>query len=399
VLSNLFLRGVTGRRRAFGALALAAIAGAGAAQPPAPSGLGEAWRDRLSGAFDPVDGQLDLSAFLERAAGFLPVPLIVTEPAVGYGGGLLALFVRPRREAGNEGYARPDLSAVGGIRTQNGTHLAFVGDASRWMDGRLRTLGGAGGGAINLDIFGLGGQPPGSDTPIRYTLDVKAIGGQVDWQLAPGSPWSIGARLVYAEVVPKLRDEPLIPGLEDRTQARIAGPGIALTYDTRDTVFTPTRGYYVDAGLIVSDETFGATREFRRFDGVAIGYWPVHAKITLAARADYQQVSVGAPFYVRPFIALRGIPAMRYPGDRVVSTELEARWQFLGRWSVLAFGGVGQARLDSGPLRRDRTAGAGGVGFRYELARRFGLHAGIDVARGPEETAVYLQVGSAWFRP
>ncbi len=37
--------------------------------------------------FDPHDGQLDLSYFLEDPRGFLPIPIVVTEPAVGYGGG------------------------------------------------------------------------------------------------------------------------------------------------------------------------------------------------------------------------------------------------------------------------------------------------------------------------
>ena len=41
----------------------------------------------------------------------------------------------------------------------------------------------------------------------------------------------------------------------------------------------------------------------------------------------------------------------------------------------------------------------GGTGFRYELARKYGLHAGLDVAFGPDETAIYIQVGSAWMRP
>jgi hypothetical protein len=40
---------------------------------------------------------------------------------------------------------------------------------------------------------------------------------------------------------------------------------------------------------------------------------------------------------------------------------------------------------------------AGGVGVRYLLARKLGLHVGLDLARGPEDTVVYLQVGSAWF--
>jgi hypothetical protein len=39
---------------------------------------------------------------------------------------------------------------------------------------------------------------------------------------------------------------------------------------------------------------------------------------------------------------------------------------------------------------------AGGVGMRYLIARRLGIYMGLDVARGPEDTAVYIQVGSAW---
>jgi hypothetical protein len=37
--------------------------------------------------FDPEDGQFDLSYFLENPRGFLPIPIVVTEPAIGYGGG------------------------------------------------------------------------------------------------------------------------------------------------------------------------------------------------------------------------------------------------------------------------------------------------------------------------
>jgi hypothetical protein len=41
----------------------------------------------------------------------------------------------------------------------------------------------------------------------------------------------------------------------------------------------------------------------------------------------------------------------------------------------------------------------GGVGFRYEIARKYGIHMGLDLAFGPDNTAVYVQVGSAWARP
>ena len=119
------------------------------------SGL-DAKRQGSARFFDPEDGQFDLSYFLENPRGFLPIPIVVTEPAVGYGGGGAGMFLRPRREAGDEGWARPDISAVGAFATQNGTWGAFAGDASRWLDGRLRTLVGAGTGRVNLDFYGLG---------------------------------------------------------------------------------------------------------------------------------------------------------------------------------------------------------------------------------------------------
>ena len=37
-----------------------------------------------------------------------------------------------------------------------------------------------------------------------------------------------------------------------------------------------------------------------------------------------------------------------------------------------------------------------GTGFRYLIAKKLGIHAGIDVARGPEDTVFYIQVGSPW---
>jgi glucose/arabinose dehydrogenase len=41
----------------------------------------------------------------------------------------------------------------------------------------------------------------------------------------------------------------------------------------------------------------------------------------------------------------------------------------------------------------------GGGGFRYELARKYKLHMGVDVAFGPDGPALYVQFGSAWMRP
>ncbi|MDM0047492.1 hypothetical protein [Variovorax sp. J22R115] len=340
-----------------------------------------------------------MSSFLENPRGFLPIPIVVTEPAVGYGGGAAGMFLRPRKEAGDEGWARPDISGIGAFATENGTKGAFAGDASRWMDGRLRTLIGAATGQVNLDFYGLGPGLPSLDQKVRYSLQFAAAVAQVNWQLAPKSPWAIGMRYVFADVDPKLREEPQPSGLADSARVQISAPTAILEYDTRDNVFTPTRGVYAETSWLASRKALGSTDDFERFQQIVMGWQPLAHGVTLGARGSYAWSSDGTPFFLRPFVQLRGVPAMRYQGDQVASLEVEARWRFFGRWSGVVFAGGGTTRTTVDNFSATQNVGSGGFGFRYELARKFGLDVGIDVAHSPGTTAVYLVVGNSWFRP
>ena len=62
--------------------------------PTAWSGIGDWFGDTL---IDPEDGMLDASDYLASASGFLPIPIIITEPAVGFGlGAAVAYFHAPK---------------------------------------------------------------------------------------------------------------------------------------------------------------------------------------------------------------------------------------------------------------------------------------------------------------
>jgi hypothetical protein len=87
---------------------------------------------------------------------------------------------------------------------------------------------------------------------------------------------------------------------------------------------------------------------------------------------------------------------MRDQGEDVIVGEVEYLWGFTPRWSLVLSAGAGRASSISRFDEEDQTVGAGGVGFRYRLARKQGLQAGLDLARGPEDTSIFLVVGSAW---
>jgi len=79
-----------------------------------------------------------------------------------------------------------------------------------------------------------------------------------------------------------------------------------------------------------------------------------------------------------------------------VTAEVEPRWKIDERWSVLGFAGVGRAADEFDELSSAARAYSYGGGFRYLLSRKLGLAGGFDLARGPEETVLYLTFGNAW---
>jgi hypothetical protein len=116
-------------------------------------------------------------------------------------------------------------------------------------------------------------------------------------------------------------------------------------------------------------------------------------------RAEAAAAFGDPPFYMVPFIDMRGVPFLRYQGEQVALLEAELRWQFWKRFSLVAFGGGGGAWNDCQRLDNSQGVVAGGGGFRYELARRYGIHAGFDFAVSRDMTAYFFEVGSGWMRP
>src|SRR5436309_16083231 len=88
----------------------------------------------LPDKFKDEDGSVDLSSYLLRHSGVLPVPVIVTEPAVGYGGVIaLAYFSQSFEQRAQDARARgdavtpPDITVGVGLKTENVTWMGGVG--------------------------------------------------------------------------------------------------------------------------------------------------------------------------------------------------------------------------------------------------------------------------------
>ena len=354
---------------------------------------------------DPADGAFDMSRFIKTRTGFVPILAPVTEPAVGYGvaGGLVFFH---RREgvpppdpppAGEGRMTPPSLSAVGGFATENGSWGIFGGHRGVWKEDRVRYLGGLGYASLQLTFYGTTPQTSAisRDIEIRTVPFIQDLGVRI---LA--SDFFAGLR--YAFVASEITFKPgrNIPGVTDREwtgNSKIGGLIPYLEYDSTDNFFTPGRGNHAKASLGIFDEIFGGEYDYRELHAKAVGYWPVLPTVVAGLRADGQFVAGDAPFYALPFVQLRGIPAMRYQGTDVLTLETEERWMVTPRWGLAGFAGIGKAADGFDALQDADTVWNAGGGLRYLTAREFGLQMGVDVARGPEQWAIYVVFGNSWF--
>lgn len=345
------------------------------------------------------DGWADLSEFIDKAYGFMPLIIPITEPAVGYGAaGALAFIDKPNTED-IAGFGRPNITVVGGLRTENGTKGGFAGDIRYWMDDRLKTMIGAVDASVNLDFYGIGLNDALTASPRRYNLDTQGGMLQANYRLHNSKYW-LGLNYLLADTKIEFDVLPQLVDLPNYTkESRISGLTPSLIYDSRDTIFTPTAGSYYDLSVELYSQYLGSDFDFQRLNLTGIHYWPLHQKVTLGVIAGAIASFGDVPFYLYPFINLRGAPKMRYQGEQTAQVEAELRWQFWKRFSLIGFAGMGAAWNEFEKFENEKDVTTGGVGFRYEIARKYDLHVGIDAAFGPDGTAYYVQFGSAWMRP
>jgi hypothetical protein len=344
---------------------------------------------------DSADHHVDISEFLRTKYGFVVVPSLVTEPAIGYGGGLGIIFIHRDPLKVKKGEDEPpSFSGAGGFYTENHSWAVGGGHFGVWKKGHIRYRGGIGYAGLNLKYYR---QPllPGGKDMFEFNLSAYGITQEIVFRIAESHFYG-GVNYTFAKTNIDFNNHILPSQIAERElELSIGGMGLVFMFDNRDNIFTPNYGMFAGIRYIYNAPWLGSDQSFHRLFSYWLLYHKVFKNVYGGLRLDLQRSFEDTPFYLRPFISLRGIPAMRYQGETTYLAEIELRWDVKPRWSLVGFGGYGQAL----PASADKlTAYNYGLGFRYLIARLFGIRMGADIARGPEDWAFYIQFGSSWFR-
>jgi hypothetical protein len=339
---------------------------------------------------------------------WLPLPIFLTEPAFGYGLGVGLGYIHPPQKnaatavvpslqtpqsvaSGRHGQKPPpDITGVVGGYTDKGTWFGAAGHSASWRDDTIRYAGGLVYADVKSTYYIL-------DRPLDFSLEGFALLQDLKFRLG-GSRFFLGGKLLYLETESAFD---FTPGVDteitvDDIASSDVGIAADVSFDARDNVFTPNTGQLLQLTAWRHDEGLGGDYNYWRGILKALSFHELFPQLILGLRLEASAVDGRPPFYAYPWVNLRGIPALRYQGKRVGVAEAELRWNILPLWAVVGFAGMGKVYGDDAALETQDNIVAGGIGGRYLFMPDEGLWLGVDLARGPEDTYMYITVGHAW---
>ena len=337
----------------------------------------------------------------------LPVPTIISEPAIGYGLGVGIGFIHPTKEGdvvkaplidssqgllkGRAGQKKPPrITGIGLAYTDKETWGVGVAHFQHWKDDSIRYVGAVAYADVKATMYL-------RDTPFDFAIDGYLVYQDLKFRLK-SSRWFLGGSLQYLDAKADFGVEigelpPVDFGGLDSTNAAL---GAELMFEGLDNAFTPNRGQRFKLKVKRFDDSFGGDYDYWDVRLKCFSFHELGSSVILGLRAEVAVVDGRAPFYGFPWVSLRGIPALRYRGERTAVAEVEARWNLAERWAVVGFGGLGWQRAANIVQETTDSIYNYGIGGRYHLMPDLGLWIGVDIARGPEETIPYVQIGHAW---
>jgi outer membrane protein assembly factor BamA len=327
---------------------------------------------------------------------WLPVPIPVSNPTIGSGLQAAILYLHPQTSEDSE--VPNATSGIAGMYTDSDSWLLGGFHDGNWNEDQLRYRLAVGTGEFNLDYFGLDDQSLLKNNPIPYSITSDLLFAQLLHRLPYTKDWYFGLRYVYSDskLTFNILDGVELPPNANENNLTTSSLGLLSNYDSRDNNYYPTGGNYFEMALSRDSDSWGSDFEFDKFSSFYRYYFSLSDKDIVAIQARYDIVSGNAPFYLLPFLQMRGFAAGKYQNDVALSGHLEWRHKFLPRWGIIAFYEIGSVSNTVSDIFKSQTIDSFGVGIRWQVTADKKLNLGIDFAKSDFDSAVYVKVGESY---
>ncbi len=287
--------------------------------------------------------------------------------------------------------ANSDTSVIGlgGLRSENGSNAVALSASLYFHENRWKVGLTSGEAEMFYDLY-IGGLP----------FAIRQDGTLTKTELLYGLTQDIrvGANLRHLDTtIGYDGGTGSLPPLPD-VNVELASLSFVAEWDTRDDTFSARDGFLLDFEAMHGEILNGSERSYQKAVLSYSGYHPIGDAHSFAFKVTGCSVASAAPFFDKCSLggtdSFRGFNPTQYLDNAMLSAQAEYRHQFASRFSAVLFGGAGMTGSQFGALSDDGAHAAGGLGFRFQLSKKFKAMFAVDVAVNDEkDQSVYIYVG------
>jgi outer membrane protein assembly factor BamA len=195
----------------------------------------------------------------------------------------------------------------------------------------------------------------------------------------------------------KSLDSGLWPGCAKGTSV---GLGFILNRDTRDNIFSPTRGDYWQLSATLYRKFLGGDFDYTAFKLDLRRFYPVFGTHVLGFQALLQTTGGTPPFKSYPRLGgsdnMRGYYSGRYRDKCLATIQAEYRMPLWWRFGLVGFAGLGNVTDRLGQIKFDSLKFAAGFGIRFKIVPKEGANLRLDFAWGKGTSGFYFTAREAF---
>ncbi len=187
--------------------------------------------------------------------------------------------------------------------------------------------------------------------------------------------------------------------VEGKDGGTVSNIGITALFDTRDNIFHPTRGFFIQGSAHTSSGILGSSFDYRKIELDARYYQRLKGRHILAGNIFTAVSSSGTPFMSYYYIGskrTRGFNDRRFQDKAELTTVLEYRFPIAGRFGAAIFGATGTVAENFGNLFTSTFKTSYGGGLRYILNKKEGVRLRVDYGLSDEGGNLYFTINEAF---
>ncbi len=185
-----------------------------------------------------------------------------------------------------------------------------------------------------------------------------------------------------------------------RKGGNTSGVGALITWDRRNSAFSPDSGFFAEANFTAFSKSVGSDFNFSTLKLDLRKYFRVTATTVLTVQGVAQLNGGTAPIRNLSFLGgsemMRGYYKGRYADNNLMACQLEVRQHFIGRFGGVGFVSAGEVSHQFNDFATDALRYAFGGGLRIMLKKSEKLNLRIDYGLGKHTNGLYVVVKEAF---